>query len=130
MQIFSPALMGSAVVVAVLTLISAWRRGGAGHLKLTPVGIDDANVAFTKSVDWDDVVNVTDSAETKRTRKPVVLCLQDGSEGIIGGADIYVPRGAALYWMVRHYWRNPHERPELTDGQALDRLREGRFELD
>jgi hypothetical protein len=130
MQIFSPALMGSAVVVAVITLISAWRRGGAGHLKLTPAGIDNANVAFTKSVDWDDVVNVTDSAETKRTRKPIVLCLQDGSEEIIGGADIYVPRGAALYWMVRHYWHNPQDRPELTDGRALDRLREGRFEVD
>lgn len=130
MQIFSPALMGSAVVVAVLTLISAWRRGGMGYLKLTPVGIDNANVAFTKSVDWDDVVNVTDSAETKRTRKAIVLCLQDGSEEIIGGADLYVPRGAALYWMVRHYWRHPEDRPELTDGRALDRLRDERFELD
>jgi hypothetical protein len=92
MQIFSPALMGSAVVVAVVTLITAWRRGGMGYLKLTPVGIDNANVAFTNSVDWDDVVNVTDKAETKRNRKAIVLLLQDGSEEIIGGADIYVPR--------------------------------------
>lgn len=130
MQIFSPVLMGSAVVVAVVTLISAWRRGGMGYLKLTPVGIDNANVAFTMSFAWDDIVNVADSAETKRTRKAIVLCLRDGSEEIIGGADLYVPRGAALYWMVRHYWRNPQDRSELTDGRALDRLREGRFELD
>jgi hypothetical protein len=130
MQIFSPALMGAAVVVAVVTLITAWRRGGMGYLKLTPVGIENANVAFTKSFAWDDVANVTDKAETKRTRKAIVLCLQDGSEEIIEGADLYVPRGAGLYWMVRQYWHNPQDRFELTDGRAIDRLREGRFELD
>ena len=50
MQIFSPALMTGAVIVAVLGLITAWRRGGVGYLKLTQAGIDSANVAFTKSV--------------------------------------------------------------------------------
>jgi len=130
MQIFSPAVMGFAVIVAISGLFIAHRRGGMGHLKLAATGIDNANVAFTKSFAWDDVVNVTDEAETKRTRKAIVLCLQDGGEEIIEGADLYVPRGAALYWMVRHYWHNPQDRPELTDGRALDRLREGRFELD
>jgi hypothetical protein len=130
MQIFSPALMASAVIVAISGLFTAYRRGGMGYLKLTSTGIENANVAFTKSFAWDDVVKVTDRAETKRTRKAIVLSLQDGSEEIIEGADLYVPRGAALYWMVRHYWHNPEDRPELTDGRALDRLREGRFELD
>jgi hypothetical protein len=59
-----------------------------------------------------------------------VLSLQDGTEEIIEGADLYVPRGAALYWMVRHYWRHSDGRAELTDGRAVDRLREERFELD
>lgn len=130
MQIFSPALMGFAVIVAISGLLTAYRRGGMGYLKLTATGIDNANVAFTRSVDWDDVVNVSDSAETKRTRKAIVLSLQDGTEEIIEGADLYVPRGAALYRMVRHYWRHPDGRAELTDGRAVDRLREERFELD
>jgi len=128
LQIFSPILMGFAVVVAITGLISAWRRGGIGYLKLRESGVDNSNIAFTKSVDWDDIVDVTDSAETKRTRKAIVLRLQDGSEEVIEGADFYVPRGAALYWMVRHYWRHPDDRPELTDGRAVDRLRHGRFE--
>jgi len=128
LQIFSPILMGFAVVVAISGLMSAWRRGGIGYLKLMESGIDNANIVFTKSVDWEDIVDVRDSAETKRTRKAIVLCLQDGSEEVIEGADLYVPRGAALYWMVRHYWRHPDDRVELTDGRAVDRLRHGRFE--
>jgi hypothetical protein len=128
MQVFSPALMGFAVVVAIVGLISAWRRGGMGYLKLTRTGIDNANIAFTKSFDWDDIANITDSAETKRTRKAIVLCLHDGSEEVIEGADLYVPRGSALYWMVRHYWSHSEDRPELTDGRAVERLRDGRFE--
>jgi hypothetical protein len=130
LQIFSPILMGFAVVVAIGGLISAWRRGGIGHLKLTESGIDNANIVFTKSVDWHDIVDVRDSAETKRTRKAIVLCLRDGSEEVIEGADLYVPRGAALYWMLRHYWRHPDDRSELMDGRAVDRLRDGRFEHD
>ncbi|MGV0794345.1 hypothetical protein [Mycolicibacterium sp. XJ1819] len=30
--------------------------------------------------------------------------------------------------LVRFYWQNPDHRDELTDGQALKRLAEGRFE--
>ena len=130
MQIFSPVLMASAVLVAVFGLISAWRRGGVGYLRLTSTGIDNANIVFTKSIDWDDIVNITDTSQTKRTRKAIVLCLQDGSEEVIEGADLYVPRGAALYWMMRHYWAHPDDRSELIDGRAVERLRDERFETD
>lgn len=30
--------------------------------------------------------------------------------------------------MARHYWRHPEDRNELTDGRALDRLRNDQFE--
>ncbi|MCU1697363.1 MAG: hypothetical protein JWR34_3426 [Mycobacterium sp.] len=50
-QIFSPMVMALAVVAAVLGLVSAMRRGGIGYLKVTPVGIDVANMVSTKSVD-------------------------------------------------------------------------------
>ena len=42
----------------------------------------------------------------------------------------YAPNGAALYWMVRHYWKHPEDRAELTDGRALERLRTEQFEAE
>ena len=130
-QIFSPIVMALAVVAAVVGLVSVLRRGGIGYLKLTPEGIDIANIISTKYVDWDDVVDVKDDTDTKRrTRKAIVLCFQDGSEEIVDGADFYVPQGIALYWMVRHYWRHPDDRSELTDGRALARLRDEQFAVE
>jgi hypothetical protein len=130
-QIFSPIVMAIAVVAAVVGLVSVLRRGGIGYLKLTPEGIDIANIISTKYVDWDDVVDVKDDTDTKRrTRKAIVFCLKDGSEEIVDGADFYVPRGAALYWMVQHYWHHADDRAELTDERALERLRDERFALD
>ncbi|MBB5164144.1 hypothetical protein [Mycobacterium sp. AZCC_0083] len=76
-QIFSPTVMALAVVAAVLGLVSAMRRGGIGYLKVTPVGIDVANMVSTKSVDWDDVVDIKDDTDTKRrTRRAIVFCLK------------------------------------------------------
>jgi len=130
-QIFSPIVMALAVVTVLVGLVSMLRRGGIGYLKLTPAGVDIANMVSTKSVDWNDVVDIKDKTDTKRrTRKAIVFCLQDGSEEIVDGADFYVPRGVALYWMARHYWRHPDDRSELTDGRALERLRDERFALD
>jgi hypothetical protein len=115
---------------AIWALITAWRRGGIGYVKLTPSGIDIADIKSTESVSWNDVVAVDDHSETnKKTRKAIVLRFQDGTEKTIDGADFYVPNGAALYWMVRQYWRHADDRPELTDGRALERLRDGRFDL-
>ncbi|ORA32153.1 hypothetical protein BST13_23570 [Mycobacterium aquaticum] len=130
MRIFSPMLLASGVVVAILALVSAWRRGGIGYVKLTPAGIDVANIVATKYVEWTDIVEISDSTETKRTRKAIVLRLSDDTEEIIDGADIYVPRGTALYWMVRHYWRHPSDRGELTDSRAVDRLRSENFDVE
>ena len=59
----------------------------------------------------------------------MVLRLRDGKEEIISVADIYVPGGVALYWLVRHYWRHPEDRTELVDTRAKERLRDGRFDL-
>ena len=49
---------------------------------------------------------------------------------MIDGADFYVPNGVGLYWAVRHYWRHPEDRVELGDGRALQRLSEGRLDVD
>jgi hypothetical protein len=127
-QIFSPVLIAVGVVVAVWGLISAWRRGGVGYVKLTGTGLDIANIVATKTVRWGDIVEVKDSAESRRTRRALVLVLRDGTEQVIDGTDFYVPHGANLYWMVRHYWRRPDERAELTNARALERLRAGQFD--
>lgn len=119
-----------AAIVAIVGLITAWRRGGIGHVKLTPAMIENADIVNVKPFEWDTVIDVVDRAEKQKTRRAVVLKLRDGGEEIINVADIYLPRGAALYWLVRHYWKHPEDRPELVDARAAERLREGRFDLD
>jgi hypothetical protein len=122
-----------AAVVALCTvswgLITAWRRGGVGYVKLTPATIENADVRTTRTFEWQDVVEVAAHAESRRTPRAVALRLGDGSEEIIGMPDVYVPGGAGLYWLVRHYWKHPEDRDELVDGRAPQRLAAGRFDL-
>lgn len=127
-QIFAPIGMGFGVVAAIVGLLSALRRGGIGYLKLTPAEIENGNIAFTKTLVWDDVVDIAATTDKKRTRKAVVLKLRDGSEEVIESADLYTPGGATLYWMLRHYWKHPEGRAELQDGRALRLLREESFD--
>jgi hypothetical protein len=128
MQLFSPILMACALFIAVSAIISIIRRRGAGFLRLSPSGLENANAKFTTFMAWDDVVGIKDSAD-KPTRKAVVLWLRDGGEEIIEGLTGYVP-GGGLYWMIRHYWLHPDDRTELVDGRALERLKAGRFNVD
>lgn len=132
LQIFSPPLFMAIAVFAVIGLISWMRRGGVGYLKFRPAMIEIADVLKTRTVEWDDVVDVKDHSETKDGKKAgrsVVLCLRDGGEKVIGGLNLYVPTGVALYWLVRHYWRHPEDRMELVDSRAAERLSDGRFDL-
>ncbi|MGP4058327.1 hypothetical protein ACTWP6_26475 [Mycobacterium sp. 4D054] len=110
-------------------LITAWRRRGFGHLTLTPAVIENSDIRSVRIFEWDNVVDVTAHAESRRAPRAVVLRLRDGGEEIIGMADLYVPGGAGLYWLVRHYWKHPEDRSELVDGRAPKRLAEGRFDL-
>jgi hypothetical protein len=127
--------LGSVVSMATVTvisswgLISAWRRGGVGFIKLTPVGVEIADILRTKLVAWHEVDAVTDDSESKKTRKAIVLERGDGAEHVIEGPDFYVPEGAGLFWMVRHYWSHPDDRAELADHRGLQRLREARFDV-
>jgi hypothetical protein len=127
MKTFSPLVAGFGALAGVAGLLTGWRRGGVGYVGLSPDGVDIANIVYTESVDWDDIAQVTDTAQGKKTRKAVVLQLQDGSEKVIDGADLYVPGGATLYWMVRHYWLHAEDRTELGDGRAFERMSDGRF---
>jgi hypothetical protein len=59
---------------------------------------------------------------------PVDVEMQDGSNHVVNAAN-FTPHGVALYWMMRHYWRHPEDRIELTDGRALERLRNEDFDI-
>ncbi|BBZ62566.1 hypothetical protein [Mycolicibacterium monacense] len=127
----SPYAFAVVVILVVGRLAVGWRRrNGWGYVRLTLAGVENTDVIRTKFYAWGDIDDVLDAPEKKRTRKAVVLALKDGSEVIIEGADLYVPRGVGLYWMVRHYWRHPEDRAELTDGRAHERLIEERFDVD
>lgn len=120
---------GLAAVTAIWGLVTAWRRGGVGHVKLTPAMVESADILATRLFEWDDIVDVSDHAESRKARRAVVLRLGGGKEEVISMADIYLPRGAALYWLVRHYWRHPEDRAELVDERAGKRLSSGAFDL-
>lgn len=126
----SPFAFAVVVIFVFGLLITGWRRGnGWGHVRLTPGGVENTDLIRTKFHAWDDIDDVLDAPEKKRTRKAVVLALKDGGEAVIEGADLYVPRGVGLYWMVRHYWRHPEDRAELANGRAHERLIEERFDV-
>jgi hypothetical protein len=129
-RVVSVVLMSAATLIAAGGLISAWRRGGIGSVTLTSDGVEIADIVRTTNVSWDGVVAVDDHSDSKKTRKAVVLRCSDGGESVIDGADFYVPNGAGLYWMVRHYWRHAQDRGELTDGRAVQKLSEDGFEVD
>ncbi|MEZ0342459.1 hypothetical protein ACAG25_21060 [Mycobacterium sp. pV006] len=130
MRIFGSIAFGMVTFIGIAGLIVAGRRGEAGHVKLTPAMVENTDILSTRLFEWDDIDDVADHATTRKAHRAVVLRLRDGREEIISMADVYLPGGAALYWLVRHYWRHPEDRAELADGRVAQRLREGRFDLE
>ena len=126
-RIFEPILIGALVFFAAVGLIAMVRRRGTGHLLLTPDGFELVDVLFTQRGSWDNIDDVSDLAAVKQVRHPVVLVMKDGKPVVIKNADGYAPNGAALYWLVRHYWLHPDNRVELVDGRAVARLRDQDF---
>lgn len=129
-RVASIVLATSATIVAAVGLVSAWRRSGVGYVKLTPEGIEIADILRTNRVAWTQIIAVDDHTESKSTRKALVLKCSDDRESVIDGADYYVPHGAGLYWMVRHYRLHAEDRGELVDARAVQRLSDGRFEVE
>lgn len=132
MQVFSPVLLAIGAMLAAGGVAAIARRGGLGQLKFTPALIEYADVLRIRTFEWNDILDVTDHASTKDGKKAgrsVVLRLKDGTEQVIGGLNLYVPSGVAIYWLVRHYWLHPEHRMELTDHRAAERLRDGRFDV-
>ncbi|MEH3139116.1 MAG: hypothetical protein PGN37_02850 [Mycobacterium kyogaense] len=115
-------LLISLLVLSVLGLLAFARSRETGYLRIGPEGITFGDILRTRVARWDEIQAITDHADTK-SRNPIVFSLGDRKPLVIANADRYASSGPTLYWMVRHYWLNPGSRDELTDGQALQRLR-------
>lgn len=128
----SRAFLALLVVFAVIGGISMvgalLARGGLGHVYLTPSGFEVSELRSTSEGSWDDVSDVSDETSDRRVAQPIELVMNDGSTHVINGAATFTPQGIALYWMVRHYWLHPEHRAELTDGRAVERLRNEDFD--
>jgi hypothetical protein len=121
--------LGAVLVGGVLGLglvIRASRRERPA-LRLCADGVilHDAVVRYT--VSWDEIRDITGVVPQGKSLRPIVFERGDGAPAVVGNAALYAPGGVALFWMIRHYWRHPHERAELANGVAIERLRAGRF---
>jgi hypothetical protein len=117
------------LTLSAIGLIALIARGGSGYLRVAPHGIENADIVHTRKVSWDDVIEVTDEAPKTPSRDPIVLVTKNDERPIVvGNASGYAPNGAALYWMIQHYWKHLENRAELTDGRALERLRNEQFD--
>lgn len=91
------------------------------------MGFELANLVLTQQGTWDEVVDITDEYPGKQGRYLTVFVMNEGKPKVLTNTGGVAPSGAALYWMIRHYWKNPENRAELTDGRAIERLRTEQF---
>jgi hypothetical protein len=56
-----------------------------------------------------------------------MFVMSDDSAPTLAAGSI-TPDGSALRELVRFYWEHPESRDELTDGRAVERLAEERFD--
>ena len=122
-------LMITLLVISVGGLAALITRREPGYLRIGPSGVENADIFRTRSARWDDVIDISDNADRKH-RNPIVFVLRDAKQIIVPNAPSYAAGSPAIYWMVRHYWKHPADRDELTDGRALERLRNAQFAAD
>lgn len=122
-------LMGSLLLISLIGLAAFVKRREPGYLLIGRDGVESADIFQTRTARWEDIVDITDKAD-RRSRNPLVLKLRDDKPIVVPNAASYTAGSSALYWMVRHYWKHPEDRAELTDGRALERLRAEQFEAE
>ncbi|MDT5290667.1 MAG: hypothetical protein QOF88_5556 [Mycobacterium sp.] len=133
-----PALRFSLPFVSAVIVVTGgpmlWRnllRGSTKYLRLTPDGFEIVQGWRPQSGDWAQVADVTDAAPNQSAPTPsaIVMVMSDGSAPSLAAASS-TPDGRALRELVRFYWGHPTHRAELTDGRALERLRNEQFDVD
>ncbi|ORA35479.1 hypothetical protein BST20_17990 [Mycobacterium branderi] len=123
------ASLGAGAVILLLWLGWVIKRGGNSYLRLTVDGFEFASGFRSPKGKWHKVVAVTDEVPDKpKVWSPLVMVMADGTFRTLEAAGTYTPGGRALREMVRFYWQHPDYRFELTDGRALERLRNEEFE--
>ena len=124
-SITSPLLFcAMALVLAAYTGRMIQLRG-MSWLRLTHDGFKFAEVFWSHSGSWDEVVSVSDQAPgTSGATSPLAIKMRTGKPAIMRDSAVYAgPDGDALFELVHYYWTHPKSRIELTDGLALERLR-------
>lgn len=124
-----PLVCAVVVLTGVPTLWRNFRRGGTSHLRLTPDGFELAQGWRSLSGDWEQVRDVTDEVPGQQAPTPgaVVFVLSDDSAPMIAARSM-TPDGEAMRELAQFYWEHPESRGELTDGRAVKRLADERFE--
>lgn len=119
--------MGCLLLLSIIGLATLIWRGGSANFRVSETSLELADLSRTRGWTWDDVTDVTDTAP-KKARHPIVFTLKNADPVVLSNAGGWAPSGAALYWMIRHYWLHPENRVELDNGRALERLKSQDFE--
>lgn len=120
----------ASIVGVIVGLPSLWRiatQGGMSYLRLTANGFEVGD-AYSRAEDtWDELSELSDRPRHRPwilIAGSTYLTTLDGRTRTLA-SDWYTPGGCALRKLVRHYWKYPECRDELTDGRAAQRLGDG-----
>lgn len=103
------------------------RRRPAPILRLSADGVEFSDTYTTFTLAWDEIRDITGCAPKGKTYRPVVFEVHaDAPPAVINNASAWAPDGAALFWLIRHYWLHREDRAELSNGVAIERLTDGR----
>lgn len=122
-RLYAFIFLGGAIVCLAAAIVTV-KRPGISRVRLSSEGFEFAEAFTTKRGSWSQVTAVTDEApKGVYATSPIVMVMSDGGTKMLKESVIFTQDGRALRELVQYYWRHPDQRPELTDGRALDRLR-------
>jgi hypothetical protein len=132
MRLYVPFASAATAIAGLPMLWRAFRHGALHYARLTSSGFEFAQGLSTIRGGWDDVGDVTDRlpGAGPALRSSIVMVMSGGQNRTLAAADLFTPDGRDLRELVEFYWRHPEHRGELTDGRALERLRDEQFDED
>ncbi|GAA1480978.1 hypothetical protein GCM10009624_14180 [Gordonia sinesedis] len=127
---FLPIGVGAVLLMIGYTEVHR-RRNGEPRVEMSPHGVVLVDSWSCSDFPWGEMVRIDDRTRsgTSQNGHPIVIATSDRTH-VFNDALSYTPGGAALYWMLRHYWLHPDHRDELTDGRALRRYLAGDFPVE
>ena len=110
-----------------LGFMARTRRRPAPILRLSDAGVEFSDSYTTFTLAWHEIRDITGRAPKGKTYRPVVFEFnRDVPPAVINNASAWAPDGAALFWLIRHYWLHSQDRAELSNGVAIERLTDGK----